>query len=437
MTSKEVKQKDTKNNLPANKLKDNPKKLVSLKIFAGSVTGILLLAVLILVVYPVEPMVQNWISQGYTPTPFPPTTTITSTPTTTPTSTPTALPTPTITPMPPSAYQVLDLTSIRPGIPAKAVNAVILNEDTSAQVNPNFSNIQWTHSSTITEQLGIEMLDPYYATFGSGAVTWSMDVPLPPGLYELFVMDTLYSSGGALNFTVNLGNSEVQPIIGEKRVEFQSSRGTPPQTSDQWRSIGMYNLDRPDILLISTSWDQRNEYTIVAIDRVLILQLPDSHQQLLEMLPPQGGNVQILDESSAEFETVQYWVTMENAVAWGEQFEMVNTPPIASTVTWMIPNSVPISKYEVLVWIPEINGTAEVIYRVLANGTNILLPEGSENGDIQMTQGHYRGGQWVSLGTWSVPPVYGDSVKLSLQLETISDSVGDAAVDAIAFIQVP
>ena len=44
------------------------------------------------------------------------------------------------------------------------------------------------------------------------SATWQMDVALEPGLYQFYVMDTVLSSGGELDFSVRLGSSELTPL---------------------------------------------------------------------------------------------------------------------------------------------------------------------------------------------------------------------------------
>jgi hypothetical protein len=88
---------------------------------------------------------------------------------------------------------------------------IVLDELTSATVEPGFDTPFWVSSDQIASESGFDILDPYYATYGYGAITWETDVFLAPGMVEIYVMDTLYSSAGPLDFQVRLGGSELYP----------------------------------------------------------------------------------------------------------------------------------------------------------------------------------------------------------------------------------
>jgi len=404
-----------------------------LKIIIGGITFLLTLTLLVWLSFPVPDLVTSWISSRYTPTPLPPT--ATPYPTKVPTITPTPTLSPTITPtlLPPSSYQVADLSLLVPEIPSSVEKAVVLDEATSVTAVPAFDNIQWTHSSQISNQIGVELSEPYYATFGPGSATWMMDSPLDPGLYELFVLDTLFSSGGVLDFTVKLGQESLVPLAGSTRLEYKSSQGNPPQRSDIWRSIGIYDLKRPDILSVSTAWELRNELTIVAIDRLMIAKVPESLRTLLEPLP-KGQMVYIMDDSNADMEALQYWQVVEEGPAWGDKYYLLINPPIAVRTTWTLPERVPKGKYEVLAWIPKIRGTAAIKYMFLVEGSEI-----EPTGEIPPVtlQGDEVDPHWQPLGIWQVPDIFEDRVQLALELDIDAEAIGETAVDAVAFIPVP
>jgi hypothetical protein len=203
---------------------------LALKIMIGVVTGLITLSALVLFSFPIPEMLEERARINYTPTPLPPTPTQIPTRTPTITATPTVPPTITPTLLSPSAYRVSDITMIDPPLlEGFAVDVIILNDDKNVTVEPGFTNPQWEPSSKIAEQIGREIQEPFYATLGPGSVMWKMDVPLDAGLYELFVLDTLYSSGGFLNFTVKLGENDLTPVFGRPRVEFRSSQAVQQQ----------------------------------------------------------------------------------------------------------------------------------------------------------------------------------------------------------------
>lgn len=419
------------NNEELQNTNQQPNKIKKVIILSTSATLGLILVILLVINFP---KVTRLISGDFTSTPIPPTAKSTQTQILAITATQTAPPTPTPSPQPPSAYLLPDLSSLQPPIlDLQGSVAVLLNEDTNVLANPDFTHPQWYHSSLIGEQLGgIEFIEPYYATFGPGSVVWWMDVPLDPGLYEIYILDTLYSSAGPLDFQVTLGETLLTPIIGMPHVEYQSSQFENPQQFDLWHSIGVYDLDQINLLSIATYWEARDEFSIVAIDRVLIVRLSDSLRELINQLP-QDRYKFVIDEQQADYETFQDWIMKDDALSWNDQFQIMINPPIDTKVTWELPDVVPINQYEIMAWIPEIRGTAEVGYKLLANGNEIPR---EPIGDPPVTmQGNWLGGKWISLGFWNIPPYYGNYINLTLEMEIKAGTVGDVAIDAISFIK--
>jgi len=366
-----------------------------------------------------------------TPTPPPETPTLTPTITRTPTTAPTSTITPTITatPMPPSAYRVTDMINIYPPIPQPAMEAYVLDEQNSVTADPDFSYPQWYSSDVIAQQLGISITEKYFATIGPGSATWSMDASLAPGLYQLFILDTVYSSAGSLDFQVLLGDRLLSPISGVQHVEYSTTSGTPRQVDDQWHSIGIYNLDSIAALKIQTSWEARDNSSIVAIDRALITRLPGSSEEFLEKLPANGNNF-VVDDEIVAIESSDMWYKGTDQPAWGDQFQVLVNPVSTSKVTWEVPDAVPPGQYEALVWIPQIKGNSEVTYRLLVNGAE-------QSGVVVIETANMPASQWVSLGTWNVNSNSDAWVHITLQMEIAAGSTGEFAVDAAAFIKKP
>ncbi len=363
-----------------------------------------------------------------TSTPLPPTATFTPTPPPTSTPLPTETPLPTPTPYPPSAFQVEDVGDIVPAIPGIAESAVILNDDLNVLSNPDFSNPQWVPSSDIG--LDVQILEPYHATFGNAAAAWVMDTSLQPGLYELYILDTLYSSGGSLDFTVALGNQVLEPIIGQPKVNYKSSYTTPPQSFDLWHSLGIYNIDQPGILSITTSWMNRDEYSVVAIDRALIAKLPESTGALLNMLP-RTQQTYIMDNLAATITARDTLYKREDLPAWGDEFQFLVNPTSAAQVIWDFPERIPVDQYEIFAWIPGVNGSAQVSYTFFVEGSTLGIDPVSIQQQVPPT------GEWVSLGVWKIPEVYGESVAVSLQMDIPEGTIGEVAIDAVAIVKSP
>lgn len=405
----------------------------SIKLILGLITAGITFAVLLFLVYPTDQMqlslvepTQTLISMTATPT-----LTATTRPSATPTVTNT--PAPTETPFPPSAFLVTDPSSIRPALSVKGESIIILDEK-DAEVSPDLTHFQWISSDQIALDIGYEIVEPYSATFGPGSITWKTDTELKPALYEIFVMDTLFSSGGTLDFTVRMNDQSIEPVTGDSYLQYNSSQGEPPQYTDVWQSIGIYNIDQAATISVSTEWGTRSELSIVAVDRVLILEHSKNTKSILEKLPL-GSKTYIVDDNDAALEPAQYWQYWDDPLAWGNQYQIISDPPLNSYATWTVPQRVPYGEYEVLVYIPKINGSAEVTYKFYASGLQMAQADDSLEVILSDGQGRNQEAQWLSLGTWTIPEYFGNSVRISLNLEVAAETNGDVAIDAVAFIK--
>jgi hypothetical protein len=116
-------------------------------------------------------------------------------------------------------------------------------------------------------------------------------------------------------------------------------RGEPPQRTNQWRSLGIYELDRMDKLSVSTAWERRDERTLVAVDRVAIVPLPASTRQLLSAFP-RDRQLVVIDNLAADIESAQVLYLEEEELAWGDQYQYVINPTKDVRVVWNAPEYV-------------------------------------------------------------------------------------------------
>ncbi len=393
-----------------------------------AMTGMIITLVIIsiaLLLWMYLPVVQEFISGTPTATMLPPTPSPTPTHTATSTRTASPPPPPTATPMPPSAYQIQS-DQIYPEIPGLALSAVVLNEDLNVTIDPAFDHPQWYSSEQISQQIGMVISEPFFATIGPGSALWSMDVPLQPGLYEIYILDTSNSSGGSLDFHVFLGQREIFPLLGIQRVEYNTLSSSPPQAYDEWASIGLYQIDTIDLLTIGTVWEAREMASIVAIDRVLIAQQPDSIQNFISLLPLNSPKF-VVDDSAALVNSRATWFTRNDRPAWGDEFQMVVNPEANSQVTWQIPGRVPPGQYDIWIWAPEMQGDVEVVFEVLVNGLE-------HQGVLVASTGNMPDNQWISLGTWQASSPDGKYIQLALRLDIAEGILGEVAIDTAAFI---
>lgn len=405
----------------------------TLALIGVSLLGI---AVVVFLAWLYLPVVRNFLSGTPSPTAMVAEIASTATPRPTFTASPqptiTPQPTATATPYPESAYGI-EAIALEPPLPGLEGTVFVLNDD-YATAEPPLNSPRWSPSSVIAEQLGTLINEKYYATFGMGSITWQMDKPLQPGSYEIYVMDTLYSSSGPLNFSVKEGSRELPPISGAgKSINFLSNRFEPRQVFDKWRSLGIYVLDSSGLLSVSTAWLERDENNIVAVDRVLVVPISEGNSSILARLPADRERF-ILDDSAARFEGVQFMVPVTDRLAWDSSFETIINPSNDIKVTWEYPDPLPIGTYEIAIWVPEAKGDAVVNYHLFINDVEELR---SDNQPLTFAQGNYPGGQWVSLGVWVTPRIYEKPVSIKLVMEIPANTVGEAAVDAIALLHSP
>jgi hypothetical protein len=408
---------------------------VLLKVLAGLTAGLVLLFLLLNLFYP---MPQLWLALTAgdpTQTPTPTVTEVFHTATPRPTATPTLTTTPTITntPFPLSRYQVDNATDIRPESPIQSDSVHIIN-DSDADVTPAFDNFQWISSDQIGSDIGREFAEPYHATFGAGSIRWSMDQPLPPALYEVYILDTLYSSGGSLEFSVELDGTAMPPVTGSTLLRYYTTQDTFPQLQDEWRSIGIYDLQTPGILSVSTSWEERDELSIVAVDRVMIIKLDEQVRLMLSQLPIEG-DIYLMDDASAEVTSGQYWNFWDNDECWGQECQVIDSPPVDATATFRYHQSIPNGEYEIYAWIPRLNGSIPVSYSLFASG--VLMENDAGESEVELTdgQGQYMNAQWLYLGTWSIPERFGSTVIVNVVVTIPTDEDGEAVIDAIALVR--
>ncbi len=403
----------------------NRKTIGGVLVWAVGVFAIVLIAWLIL------PRLQPTGRQAEVTTP-PAAAAATDAPTRTPkpTAKPTATSAPTATAFPTSAYYLADGYKLRPPIPGVESGVIVLDEANAATADPPLDTPYWTSSADIAAQTGFFIEEPYYATFGSGAVTWSTDMPMAPGLYELYVMDTLYSSAGPLDFQVALDGNPLQPILGSARVEFYSSRGEPAQSTDMWRSIGTYELGQAGPLSVSTQWSERDEDSLVAIDRVVIVPLPEASRMLLSALP-KDHRIVVMDDLAARIESDQLLFPESETLAWGGQFQYLVNPDSDVRARWTTPDYVPPGQYQVAVWLPAAHASGEVTFHLFVNDEEI------PDSQISFNQGAQPGGRWVSIGVWDTPRVYEKQLLLTLEMDIPGGLPGETAIDAVALIKTP
>jgi hypothetical protein len=401
------------------------------------IIGVIVVILLAFLVWLYLPVISVWVGTARTPTPSaaPPTATLRPTRTPTITPSPTIPPTATVTPYAPSAYSI-DSQELQPPLPWYPSSVIVLDDDRAVTPEPDYINPAWSPSSAISTQLpAIVISEPYHTTFANGSAVWKMDAPLKPGMYEIYVSDTTYSSSDALEFHVNVGEQALLPITSRQRVEYWTTSGTPPQVDDLWHSIGIYRIEQDGLLSVSTFWDTRDEFSgPVAIDRVLIVPQSENNVDLISRIPADRIKY-VVDDTQAKITGADFLLDVTDQVAWNDTYQKIVNTTRDIKVIWELQDSVAIGTYEVAVFVPEIMGNAVVTYRLLANG--VELPRSDDSVLVTSSQGNWPGGQWVMLGGWEIPRIYEPRVRLSLQMDILANTPGEAAIDAAIFMTIP
>ncbi len=406
------------------------------EIFGRSITMILVCFVVIYFGWLFQPKIRNAMTfwPTATGTPVTPSPTVPSTPTVTPLASNTPTLVPTATPGPISDYLVADGNTIDPAVPNAPKGVVQLSVKNSADVSPSLDNAVWASSKSITEELGKSMYTgDWYATLSNGGVRWFMDRALPEGLYEVYTMDTLYSSGGTLSYSVRLGDQVLISLTGKQDVFYMTSQYEPTQNNDVWRSLGIFYLPpSKEVLTISTSWENRDQYTYVALDRVLIVPRPNTDQTLLSMVPD-AGTKYLMDDTQADIVAGESVIEQKDQTAWDDSYQLIMNPEDKTTITYSSKEPWPIGTYQVYLFMPANKGGIKAECRLYADKTLLKTDDGMDG--IILTSVESKEGSWVKLGSYTTDRYYERPVKFKLSMSIEKGSTGEFPIDAVMFVQ--
>lgn len=371
-----------------------------------------------------------------TPTPITPSPTIPATMTVTPLATNTPTPSPTPTPGPISTFWVANGNDLDPVVPNAPEGLVILSAKNSAEVVPDLDSIYWTSSSQIVQDLGrLNSLydSEWFATVNSGSIRYYMDQPLREGLYEIYVMDTYYSSGGSLDFLVQVGNQTLSPLAGIQNVTFMTSQFDPRQNYDTWRSLGIYYVTAShDVLTVSTSWGFRDEYSYVAADRIMIVPRKITDLGLLNSLPSNGTRY-IMDDTQASISAGNTNFKETASTSWDDSYQLLINPKNKCTVEYSSLEPWPIGQYSIYLYIPESKGGLDADIKVYTDNTILYTVYGEETVHMHIPME----GSWVLVGQYKTDRYYERPIKFKVTITIPEGQTGEYPIDAIAFIRQP
>ena len=421
--------------------KKEPKKGPSLpvsELFSRIFVGMLTLFVVVYMGWLYAPKIRNSMTfwPTHTPTPVTPTPTIPATMTVTPLATNTPTPMPTATPGPISTYWIANGKELDPPVPNAPEGVVILSAKNSAEVDPPLDSIYWTSSSQIVQDLGrLNSLydSEWFATVNNGSIRYFMDQSLKEGLYEIYVMDTFYSSGGTLDFLVKIGEQTLAPLTGRQTVDFMTSQFDPRQSMDTWRSLGIYYImPSRDVLTVSTSWMLRDEYTYVAADRIMIVPRKITDLNLLNQLSGTGTKY-IMDDTQADILAGNSVFKESTSTSWDDSYQLIINPKGKSTIEYKSQEPWPIGTYSLYFYIPESKGGLDAEIQVKTDNTVLETSNGSETVHMHIPTG----GSWVYAGEYVTDRYYERPVKFTVTITIPDGQSGEYPVDAIALIHQP
>ena len=421
--------------------KDEAKKVSTLpftEILSRIFVGTLTLFIIVYMGWLFAPKIRNSMTFWPTNTPIPdtPTATPEATITVTPLPTNTQTPVPTATPGPISAYWLPNGNDLDPAVPNAPEGLVILSAKNSAEVDPPLDSIYWTSSSQIVSDLGnLNSLydSEWYATMNNGAIRYYMDQSLREGLYEIYVMDTYYSSGGTLDFLVQIGSQVLTPLTSTQTVNFMSSQYDPRQSMDTWRSLGIYYImPSRDVLTVSTSWGFRDQYTYVAADRIMIVPRKITDLALLNALPTLGTRY-YMDDTQASIAAGNYRYKESSSTSWDDSYQLIVNPKTKCTIEYSSKEPWPIGAYSIYLYIPESKGGLDAEIQVHTDNTLLETVSGESTVNMHIPEG----GNWVLVGQYNTDRYYERPVKFKVSITIPEGQTGEYPVDAIAFIHQP
>jgi hypothetical protein len=386
--------------------------------------------------------ISQYFNGTYTPSPTL-TPLISSTPTIAPTLTltPTLTFTPTITltptPVPPSNYLLPNerVSSLYPQSPVLGDAYWLIDDTTAILEHPLDSPDQIWQSGTSRDR-NAQNEKFIYTVKGNTRAAWFMDVPFDQtGYYQIFVLDTQQFSSQQQNFTIFLDQQAVQAYRGTSQVIFENSG----RAADEWISLGVYQANAGQSLIVQAKLGELTEETPFAVDRVLIVRLNEASRQILDLLPTGRTLVSLLDDSEARFlevvggtaptQTQDRGSLFNDVMAWNGSFSSRTLAEPASFpiwVDWTPANRLTAGTYEVQVWVPAQHATIITEYALLGDEKMVERPN-----PAPVNQKDHPGA-WVTLGTWDLP----EEAAVSLRMIIAAGMTGDIGVDAVAILRV-
>lgn len=408
-----------------------------------------------------------------TPTPPPTATTIPTltptmtwtpspSPTFTPSATPTNMATPTLIPTPTALPPGLSTFSLI-GEAAAAINPpppLSAEEYFQMPLERAVPSIPLT-DTTVWQTADIDGVGPISHTLPISQgiiIVWNMDLQLNEGLYQISVLDTIEQSGGSQRFDVFMDGEQVLPFRGTNDVIFQDPAAGSGQDTNDWLSIGFYEVPQGSLLSVRAEVGPRAEP--FAAPFLLLHAVGEQERAMLERLPDRENEgrrpmFSLLDDrqqtsfyTTADPDIVNpQWalsaapwpeVPADQTNAYGGSYRrdsLAEGIDVGKMAEWPAVGRMPPGTYELRAWVPQGLIPAFVEYKLLADGVPI------ENQNRRATVQSTPDGDWLTLTTWFVP----EESALSVQVMAFAADQGmqgigygqvDISADALVLLRV-
>jgi len=336
----------------------------------------------------------------------------------TPTATP-APPTPTLPPAPtPESRYLREKGEFQPDPPMESSAFFLLDEFTSTTAQ--------TSTLSAYPSAGVGGSMQYMDHGGLGIVSWTMDLPLEPGLYEILANDPVEKSEGVeLSYEVLVDDQPRDPLVGTKTVEQWPSE---VQERDRWVSLGIYEIEHAGVVSVRLRLGEvvLSGDGIAGIDAILIVAMDEPEPPRPMGLPDSESPLLLVVEDPTALEPDVDWEDTAGTASWdGFKSTSVLTSTSVVSATWEVTRPLPAGSYELWVWVPatrEGQERAAVQYSISV-GTE-PLKQISDTGTR---------GVWFPLGEVALA----EDQRLGVTMESTPGTRGEVVADSLVVLPAP
>ncbi len=152
-----------------------------------------------------------------------------------------------------------------------------------------------------------------------------------------------------------------------------------------------------EILTVTTSWEDRDEYSIVAVDRLVIVPRRAANLSLLSKLNVSGTKY-VFDDLQAEIVAGDYRITLKDEESWDDSYQLIMNPKMKISMVYTFKDCWPIGNYQLYAWMPANKGGISASVKLYSDNTVLLSDTGEEA--VSVTAPASQEGSWISIGSW-------------------------------------